>query len=142
MAEPKIIESTLNQLEKCHPCIGAIIIRDNQILMIDRKKFPFGWACVAGHIDEGEEPEKSLFREVQEESGLNIIDYQLLFEEEINNPCRRGINYHYWYVYECKVSGEIIKNYEETNDIKWIDLDRIKELTLEPVWEYLFKQIL
>ena len=67
--------------EMIHPCVGAIIIRNDEILMIERQKFPFGWACVAGHIDEGEEPVISLIREVKEESGLDVISHELLFEE-------------------------------------------------------------
>ena len=68
-------------------------------------------------------------------------DFKLVLEEEIENPCRRGVNVHYWYVYMCNVSGEIIKNEDETNDIDWILLEEVKNLTLEPVWQYIFDKI-
>jgi len=124
-----------------HFCIGAIIIRDGKILMIDRKKYPYGWACIAGHIDEGEVPEEALIREVQEESGYDVENFELLFEEEIDNPCSRDVQTHYWYVYKADVSGQITKNEEETKDIKWVDLNSIQDLTLEPVWDYIFKKL-
>jgi 8-oxo-dGTP pyrophosphatase MutT (NUDIX family) len=109
--------------------------------MIERKKFPPGWACVAGHIDDEETPEEALIREVSEESGLNVIENKLLFQEEINNPCSRGVQYHYWYVYKCEVNGNIIKNESETKDIRWVDLNKIDNLKLEDVWKYIFKKI-
>jgi len=127
--------------EMIHPCVGAIIIRNDEILMIERQKFPFGWACVAGHIDEGEEPVISLIREVKEESGLDVISHELLFEEEINNPCRRGVNYHYWYVYKCDVTGDFIENKDEVKNIKWENIDNLKKLNLEPVWKYIFEKL-
>jgi len=110
--------------------------------MIERMKFPPGWACIAGHIDDTDSsPDEALIREVEEESGLNVTKYELLFEEEINNPCRRGVEYHYWYVYKCEVSGNIVKNESETKDIRWIDIDKISNLNLENVWKYIFKKI-
>jgi 8-oxo-dGTP pyrophosphatase MutT (NUDIX family) len=140
MGNPKIIKSSSGDI--CHPCVGAVIIRDAQILMIERKKFPPGWACVAGHIDETDStPEEALGREIKEESGLLLTDFKLLFQEEIKNPCSKGVDYHYWYVYDCKVDGNIIKNEEETKNIKWVDLDKVHRLNLEPVWKYIFRKI-
>jgi ADP-ribose pyrophosphatase YjhB (NUDIX family) len=139
MAEPKVIKKENGEL--CHPCIGAVIIKNNQILMLDREKPPFGWACIAGHIDEGETSLKALIREIKEESGMEMKSCYLLFEEEINNPCRRGVNWHYWYVYKCDVKGEIVIEKEEAKDIRWVYLDKLNKLKLEPVWECILKKI-
>lgn len=140
MCKPQVIKSLNGDV--CHPCIGAVIITDGQILMIERKNFPPGWACIAGHIDDTDDnPVDALIREVSEESGLDVTNHELLFEEEINNPCSRGVEYHYWYVYKCEVEGNIIKNESETKDIRWIDMDKITNLHLEEVWKYIFKKI-
>lgn len=140
MGNPVVIKSTSGDV--CHKCIGALISRNGQLLMIERKKFPPGWACIAGHIDDTDaSPEAALIREVQEESGLGVSDYELLFEEEINNPCSRGVDYHYWYVYKCSVEGNIIKNEEETKNIKWVDMDKIHNLKLEDVWVYILEKL-
>lgn len=138
-AEPFL--TTSSKGEPMHSCVGAIIINNGKALMIDRAKFPFGWACIAGHIDGNETPEQALIREIKEESGYDAIDYELLFEEEIENPCSRGIKVHYWYVYKVNVEGEIVKNVEETKNIDWIDIDKIKELKMEPVWDYILKKV-
>ena len=70
-----------------HYSVGAIIKKDGKYLLIDRVFPPFGLAGLAGHIDEGESPEQTIVREVEEESGLKVLKSKLLFEEEKNNKC-------------------------------------------------------
>lgn len=125
-----------------HYSVGAAIKKDGKYLLIDRANPPFGFAGVAGHIDEGEDKIQTLEREVKEESGLKVESYKLLFEQELDwNWCGKGANSHYWYLFDCKVSGELKRNYIETKSIRWYTPDEIKGLTLEPVWEYWFKKL-
>jgi len=44
---------------------------------------PFGFAGIAGHVDEGESSEETLVRKVKEESGMEIKRHSPLFEEEV-----------------------------------------------------------
>jgi len=128
-----------------HKSVGAIIKDEggNKILMIDRKKFPFGWACPAGHIEEGETLEETLIKEVKEETNLNVADRKLLFHEFIDwNKCARGVKGHDWYVYEIlKWSGEVKKSEREKKAIKWVEVSEIKNLELEEVWKYWFTKL-
>jgi 8-oxo-dGTP pyrophosphatase MutT (NUDIX family) len=125
-----------------HYAVGALIKKGGKYLLIDRKKPPFGFASIAGHIDEGENEIESLKREVEEESGLKIENFKLLFEEELDwNWCREGINSHYWYLFDCQVSGDIKQNELETKSIAWYAPNEIKKLKLEPVWQYWFKKL-
>lgn len=140
MAEPKVGVSRKG--EWMHYSVGALIEKDGKYLLIDRAKFPPGFAGVAGHIDEGEDEHTALEREVMEESGLKVESSNLLFEKELDwNECRRKINTHYWFLFECKASGEIKRNYDETNSIGWYTPKQIKKLNLEPVWKYWFKRL-
>jgi len=140
MTAPKLSKSKNG--EPMHYSVGALIEKDGRYLLIDRVKIPLGFAGLAGHIDEGEDAVKALFREVEEESSLNIEDYELLFEEEIVwNKCNRGIGVHYWYLFRCRVSGEIKKDPNEAKSIGWYSPEEIKKLNLEPVWEYWFKKL-
>lgn len=128
--------------ERMHYSVGALIERDGKYLLIDRAVPPLGFAGVAGHVDEGEDAPQSLEREVKEESGLEINNYKLLFEEELDwNWCSKGVKSHYWYLFKCDVSGELERSKRETKSIGWYNGEEIKKLNLEPVWEYWFKKL-
>ncbi len=140
MPKPKLGKS--RQGLPMHYSVGAIIEKDSKYLLIDRAKFPLGFACVAGHIDEGEDAETALKREVAEESGLIVRDFQLIAEEELDfNTCRRGVTVHYFYVFRCQAEGQIDRNVAETKSIGWYNIDEIKKLPLEPVWKYWFGKL-
>lgn len=125
-----------------HYSVGALIKKDGKYLLIDRVQPPFGFAGLAGHVDDDEEAKKALKREIEEESGLKIDSHKLLFEEELGwNWCTKGVGVHYWYLYECEVLGETKRNFFETKSIGWYNRDEIKKLKLEPVWEYWFKKL-
>lgn len=123
---------------------GAIIKnKEGKILLIDRKKFPFGWAGPAGHIDKDESPEETLTREVKEEVNLNIKKNKLLLHEFVEwNVCCKGTRGHDWYLYEIlDYNGEVKINKEEAKSAGWYSAEEIKELKLEEVWEYWFKKL-
>lgn len=135
-----------------HFSVGAIIYRDitkkqggqikihKEILMINRKKIPLGWACPAGHIDKGESSIEALEREVKEETGLEIVKAQLITKDFLPwNNCSHGITGHYWYVYICKTKGKLKIDSAEAKEWKWIDKSNLNKLNLEPAWEYWFK---
>lgn len=138
MAKPK---EEIRDSKKIHFSVGALIEKDGKYLLIDRAKPPLGFAGIAGHIDEGESPGESLKREIKEESGLDIIKYELISEELLDwNWCGKGIQSHYWYLYKCEISGDIKFNKEETKKIDWYTTEEVGKLTLEPVWKYWFEK--
>jgi ADP-ribose pyrophosphatase YjhB (NUDIX family) len=125
-----------------HYSVGALIKQDNKYLLIDRGTPPFGFAGLAGHVDEGEEPQQALVREIKEESGLDVIECKLLFEEELDwNWCGKGIKVHCRHLFECSVSGELNRDKRETKSIGWYTTEEIKNLSLEPVWKYWFQKL-
>lgn len=140
MSIPKIGKSKSGEL--MHYSVGALIERDGKYLLIDRVNPPFGFAGLAGHIDEGEESILALKREVKEESGLAAVSCRFLFEEEIpENVCAKGIGVHYWYVFACDTRGELKAEADEVKSIGWYTSDEMRELSLEPVWKYWFGKL-
>jgi len=132
-----------------HQSVGAIIRnKEGKILLLDRTKVPFGWACPAGHVDgskesksvEDETPEVALIREVKEETNLAVKKYHLILHEFIGwGRCSRGVCGHDYFVFEVdEWEGEVKKADREAKDIGWFSREEIKSLKLEPVWEYFF----
>ncbi|HBP01092.1 MAG: 2-dehydropantoate 2-reductase [Candidatus Moranbacteria bacterium GW2011_GWE1_49_15] len=126
-----------------HKSSGAIIRNEKgEILMLERKKFPFGWACPAGHVDEGESFENAMIREVKEETNISIKKYKLIVAEFVDwNECSRGIMGHDWSLFEAiEWEGEAVSNSESKN-MKWVSVGEIGKMELEPVWRYWFEKL-
>lgn len=118
-----------------HFSVGAIIKKKRKILVLDRLKPPFGWACPAGHINKDESPKEALAREVKEEVGLLVTELDLIFySADVPNQCRRGAEFHDWYIFECKVKGSVSLNAAEAKNFMWCSVDELFNLNLEPVW--------
>lgn len=136
-------KGTARNGQEMHYSVGAVIEQDGKYLLIERNVPPLGFASIAGHVDEGEDNiAKAMIREVEEESGLKVISYEFLKEEELDwNWCSKGVNVHYWYVFKCKVEGTFKVNEREVNSIAWYTPEEIAKLNLEPVWKYWFEKL-
>jgi len=134
-----------SKLKNIEHKIAAAIIKNRagNILMLDRKNVPLGWACPAGHVEMGESMERALVRETKEETNLDIIKHKLLFHEFVsNNRCVKGHVAHDWYVYEIgEWQGKIKIDDEEENQLVWQSLKTIKSLKLEPIWRHWFSKL-
>ena len=60
----------------------GFLIKDNQILVINRKKSPWmgSWNGLGGKIDLDENPRTCIHREIFEETGLNLIKENFIFK--------------------------------------------------------------
>lgn len=58
----------------------ALIVKDDRVLLLNRKKAPFmgQWNGFGGKIEAGETPEMGMKRELWEETGLQSTDYTLI----------------------------------------------------------------
>lgn len=107
------------------------IEKENKILMLHRNKkkkdiHKGNWIGLGGKIEAGESPEECIVREVEEESGLKIVE-----------PCLRGImtfplfGGEDWYVflYTAKnFTGELITSPE--GDLAWVDKEELLNLRM------------
>jgi len=57
--------------EKIDFTVSAFIVFQNQVLLIDHKTLKL-WLPIGGHIELDEDPEQALFREIEEECGLEV----------------------------------------------------------------------
>lgn len=63
--------------EKIDFVVGFWIIYENKVLLVDHKLIG-QWVCPGGHVELDEDPEQTLFREMQEETGLTEQDVEVL----------------------------------------------------------------
>ena len=59
-----------------YPTVDIIIQRSGEILLIERRNPPYGWALPGGFVDYGESLEDAAVREAREETGLEISGLQ------------------------------------------------------------------
>lgn len=107
--------------------------REGQYLMLHRvrkKNDPNHdkWIGVGGGIEDGETPEACLLREVQEETGLTLTQYQKRgVIEFLSDACEDEI----MHLYTARAwSGHMIDCDEGV--LEWVDKDKITAL---PLWE-------
>jgi len=129
-----------------HFTVGAIITRSGitgkEYLLINRVKPPLGWACDAGHVDEGNDSLTTLKKEVKEEAGVDVVHYDpvVLGEYLEWNICPAGKS-HEWDVYSVEVAGEFDIGTREARDSGWYTVEGMRKLNLGPVWKYFFEKL-
>jgi ADP-ribose pyrophosphatase YjhB (NUDIX family) len=118
-------------IEICnHTSVGMIVFNDqHHLLLIERRKFPYGYACPAGHVDNGETYELAALRELREEVGLVAVHLDCVLDITVENTCRRPSgDWHRWKVYQVQSTGELKRNLSETKDAGWFALPHIEAL--------------
>lgn len=123
-------EQKETRVKKCdHTSVGMIVRQGNKILLIERMKYPFGFAPPAGHVDGDPSFEIAAKRELEEEVGLKVTNLQLIFEGRKENACRRpGGTWHEWKIYEVEVEGDVKRSEDETKQAGWYTRQEIEKL--------------
>ena len=111
------------------PTVDAIIQKNSQILLIERKKEPFKGYMVlpGGFVNEGERVEDAAKREVKEETSLDIVLLEILgvYSEPRRDP--RG------HVMSTVFIGKISKRSSKVDAIAQDDAAAIEWLDLKEV---------
>lgn len=143
--------------------VGMLVHKGDKLLLIERKKYPFGFAPPAGHVDDKGSFENAAKEEIEEEVGLIATTITLVKEGRKDNPCRReGGTWHYWKIYRVDATGDIKRSKDETKQAGWFSTDQIETLAtktesyiagtisqeewekapgIEPVWYDWFKEL-
>ena len=146
-----------------HTSVGILIYRRKDVLLIERRNAPIGFAPPAGHVDNLGTFEDAARIEVHQEVGLSVERLELVGEGKRMNPCRRiGGTWHYWKIYKADVSGELQLSNRETRSSIWASPETIRDLAgktekyaqksidetewiagpgLEPVWVEWFREL-
>lgn len=109
------------------------IEKDDSYLMMHRVKKEKDinkdkWIGVGGHFEEGESPEECLFREVREETGLELLAWKLrgiiTFVTDVYEP-------EYMFLYTATEFQGELKECDE-GDLEWVKKADVYDL---PIWE-------
>jgi len=112
-----------------HTSVGMLVRDGDRLLLIERKKFPFGFAPPAGHVDDDPTYEAAAIRELSEEVGLEAVSLELVLEKDKPNHCRRKDGtWHHWNVYNVTTKGDIKRSEEETKQAGWFSITEVREL--------------
>ena len=117
-------------MEKTQKCILTnicLIYKDNQILVLDRKKKDWpGLTFPGGHVEKDEDFVSSVIREVKEETGLRIKKPILCGIEEFKTE--QEDRYLMFYYKTNNFSGKIKSSKE--GEVFWIDRDDLNKYKL------------
>ena len=126
-----------------HECVGAIVTRDDSILLgkrtAERDFYPHVWDVFGGHVEPHESRQQTLRRELQEELGIEPTAWQYL--ETLSGADATGrIECHLFVVNEwCGTP----KNHqpEEHSEIRWFRLEDVQQVDLaHPEYLRIFRQ--
>lgn len=114
--------------------VCAIIIRENKILMIHRKKRGFEfWIVIGGGVEDTETLEEALIREVKEETSCEVIQYEKRYS------FKEAKKQHYFYTCTLKqtdvtLAGPEFESNSAQNSFKleWVDLEKLPTLNMYP----------
>ncbi|MFA9288851.1 MAG: NUDIX hydrolase [Weeksellaceae bacterium] len=108
-----------------HVTIDAVIVKDEQILMVRRsEKLIEGgkWAIPGGYMDLDETSRETAIREVTEETGYSVAD--VTFFAITDNPQRRNVpRQDIDFIYIVEVHEKIQEPDHEVSELKWFDIN-------------------
>ena len=113
--------------------VGAVIYHPEKgkeyILLTKRNIDPFYdyWCFPGGHVEEYENLEKAIIREVNEETGLNIQPEYLHYFEEVF-PDKSVHNVAIFYT--AKAKGNMKMDKKEVKEIKWFSVNDATNIKL------------
>ena len=115
---------------------GCLIVKDNKILMVkEAKKSCYGqWNFPAGHVDENELITDAAIREAYEETGCKVKLTGVLPISTV--ILKDGVT-----AIMVKFTADIIEenikfNTKEILDVKWIDIEKVKNMTKQELRGY------
>ncbi|MFH2048151.1 MAG: NUDIX hydrolase [bacterium] len=108
------------------PAAGAVIVKDDQILLVKRAHPPrIGWWCFpAGFMEWSEHPRETTIREVKEETGLDIKlgDFFEVYSGS-DDPRTNAI----LLLYIAEITGGVLQAGDDAEEVRFFSFDNLPE---------------
>jgi 8-oxo-dGTP diphosphatase len=117
------------QYHNSKPCAGALIVKENRVLLVSRAVDPFKgcWDIPGGFLLAGEHPFDGMRREVKEETGLDVhvIDLLGVYIDRYQFDDDEFFTLNHYYIVE--PVGGTLRADDDVNDYQWFDLDSLPD---------------
>jgi 8-oxo-dGTP diphosphatase len=114
-------------------CAGALLIRDDEILLAkrsdDRTFYPSVWDVIGGHCEGDETPADALVRELKEEIGVKALAFEEVAVLAEPRPAEHGLaRYHMFIVTAWDGEPRLLNS--EHSELRWLELGHALTLPL------------
>ncbi|MGQ9566166.1 MAG: NUDIX hydrolase [Candidatus Bathyarchaeales archaeon] len=124
--------------------IGAIILQDDKILMVKRASEPGKgkWSVPGGLVELGEKLEKTVIREVKEETNLDVTVVRLIDAvDNIVYDANGKLRFHFVILdFLTSLKGGNLQPSSDVVDTKWIRLDEAEDYDLTKTFREFIKR--
>lgn len=115
--------------------VGAMIVRDDEVLLIERGVPPVGlWTLVSGYVEEGETLDQAIIREAHEEVGIDIVPRGIIFVRNMQERSRNNV----YIVFLCDIAADVHLQPDgvETTDAKFFSLQAVQTIAEHNISPY------
>jgi len=124
--------------------VGAIVVKNNKVLLIKRKNAPNQglWAIPGGKVEPGETLQQAAEREIKEETGLTIRAHEVIYVFDlIERDADDNLLFHYVIIdlMADYVSGELRAG-DDATDACWVSKAELDQLSMTESTRKLLKE--
>src|ERR1700757_3995610 len=106
--------------------VGAVIIQENQVLLIQRGQEPLKgeWSLPGGALEVGETLQQGIVREVLEETGITVAPAGVveILDRIVRDEESGRVRYHYVLIdFVCRVTGGSPRVGSDADEVRWVD---------------------
>lgn len=113
---------------------GVIIVDNNHVLLMHRKKGNANYYCIpGGHIEAGESAQEAAIREIKEETTLDVTVADTFLEVE-NQGRKETYFFAKSFSGTVQLSGEELDRHSEKDqfDLQWIPIKTLSSILIYP----------